>query len=1056
MEFDVKKIHDPKFFKENCMAAHSDHVTYKNEAEAMEQNSSFRLSLDGIWKFHYAKNDAQTIPGFEAENYNCRPWDDIRVPAHIQMEGYDIPQYANIQYPWDGREDVWRDAVPTDFNPVASYVKYFTLPEGFVKNGLYISFQGVESGFALWLNGSYVGYSEDSFTPSEFDLTPYVKEGENKLALKVFKWTSSSWCEDQDFYRFSGIFRSVYLYTMPKVHVYDLKVQPVVAESLESADLVLDMEICGKVETVEKSADDAKMQNVSAKITLTGSRDDSKEGVAGSVSENTIFSETISFQSNNTSDTIRFTDTGAATVHFEQQVSHPALWSAEHPDLYTLTVELLDESGNSVEFISQNIGFRRFEMKDGIMTLNGKRIVFKGVNRHEFSSKTGRAVSKEEVLQDIITMKQNNINAIRTCHYPDASLIYELCDEYGIYMIDETNLESHGSWDIAEFTKDYTYVVPHDKPEWLDMMLDRANSMYQRDKNHTAILIWSCGNESFGGKDIFEMSQFFRNTDPTRLVHYEGLCHDRRYNDTSDMESQMYPSVEAIKKFLAKDDSKPFICCEYTHAMGNSCGAMHKYTDLTDTEPKYQGGFIWDYIDQSIYKKDRYGKEFQAYGGDFGERPTDYNFSGNGIAYGGNRDASPKMQEVKFNYQNITAEVSADSVKVINKNLFVNTDIFDCKVTVAKNGKVIRKASLATAVAPLSEETYALPLAKEEKPGEYAVTVSFHLKEDKAWAEAGHEVAFGQYVYQVEEPKKTCPEGVKVIRSTHNIGVRGAHFEVLFSVLNGGLVSYKYAGKEMIEAIPKPNFWRAPTDNDCGNLMGMRYGQWKIASMYLSHKDFRQGPYGPGNEPEVEVNEKTVKVTYTYLMPTTPLSECRLSYEVSGDGRVKTTLSYDPVKELGDMPEFGVIFKFNADYDRVEWYGLGEAETYSDRKKGAKLGIYANKVADNIARYMVPQECGAKEEVRWAKVTDRKGRGMLFEMDENNGPMMFSALPYTPHEMENAMHPYELPEVHYTVVRVAKDQMGIGGDDSWGARTHEEYLLETDKKMEFSFVFKGL
>lgn len=518
----------------------------------------------------------------------------------------------------------------------------------------------------------------------------------------------------------------------------------------------------------------------------------------------------------------------------------------------------------------------------------------------------------------------------------------------------------------------------------------------------------------------------------------------------------MYPSVEAIKEFLAKDDSKPFVCCEYTHAMGNSCGAMHKYTDLTDTEPKYQGGFIWDYIDQSIYKKDRYGKEFQAYGGDFGERPTDYNFSGNGIAYGGNRDASPKMQEVKFNYQNITAEVSADSVKVINKNLFVNTDIFDCKVTVAKDGKVIRKASLATAVAPLSEETYALPLAKEEKPGEYAVTVSFHLKEDKVWAEAGHEVAFGQYIYKVEAPKKACPEGVEVIRSTHNIGVRGTHFEVLFSVLNGGLVSYKYAGKEMIEAIPKPNFWRAPTDNDCGNLMGMRCGQWKIASMYLSHKDFRKGPYGPGNVPEVEVNEKTVKVTYTYLMPTTPTSKCKLSYEVFGDGRVKTTLTYDPVKELGDMPEFGVIFKFNADYDCVEWYGLGETETYSDRKKGAKLGIYANKVADNMASYMVPQECGAKEEVRWAKVTDRKGRGMLFEMDEHNGPMMFSALPYTPHEMENAMHPYELPEVHYTVVRVAKGQMGIGGDDSWGARTHEEYLLRTDKKMEFSFVFKGL
>ena len=1011
--FDYSLVKDPQYFKDGRMDAHSDHTYYRDGEEAQEKETSFRYDLNGIWKFHYARNYGSAISGFEKEEYCCRDWDDIRVPAHIQMEGYDAPQYANVQYPWEGHEDIRPGEIPEHFNPVASYVKYFEVPEEMQGKRLFISFQGAESGIALWLNGQFIGYSEDSFTPSEFELTEYVKEGENKLAAQVFKWTASSWCEDQDFYRFSGIYRDVYLYTVPEVHVYDLQIRAIPDETLSAAALEIRTNTWGKG---------------TVKITL------SKDGETVIEDKKALDGEEI----------------------YSWKVEDPVLWSAEDPQLYDLVLEVYNESGELQEVIPQKVGFRRFEMKGGIMTLNGKRIVFKGVNRHEFSSVSGRHVSEEELRKDLKTMKQNNINAIRTCHYPDASMIYELCDEYGIYMIDETNLESHGSWDVAEFTKDYTYVVPHDKPEWLDMMLDRANSMYQRDKNHAAILIWSCGNESFGGKDIFEMSQFFHKEDPTRLVHYEGLCHDRRYNDTSDMESQMYPSVEAIKEFLAKDSSKPFICCEYTHAMGNSCGAMHKYTDLTDTEPKYQGGFIWDYIDQSIYKKDRYGKEFQAYGGDFGERPTDYNFSGNGIAYGGNRDASPKMQEVKFNYQNISAEVSADSVKVINKNLFVNTNIFDCKVTVAKNGKVIRRASLATSVAPLSEKAYALPFAKEEKPGEYTVTVSFHLKEDTVWAEAGHEVAFGQYVYKVEEPKKVCPEEVKVIRSTHNIGVRGAHFEVLFSVLNGGLVSYKYAGKEMIEAIPKPNFWRAPTDNDCGNLMGMRYGQWKIASMYLSHKDFRKGPYGPSNIPEVEVNEKTVKVTYTYLMPTTPLSECRLSYEVFGDGRVKTTLAYDPVKELGDMPEFGVIFKFNADYNRVEWYGLGEAETYSDRKKGAKLGIYSNKVADNIARYMVPQECGAKEEVRWAKVTDRKGRGMLFEMDENNGPMMFSALPYTPHEMENAMHPYELPEVHYTVVRVAKDQMGIGGDDSWGARTHEEYLLKTDKKMEFSFVFKGL
>ena len=1031
--FNYDLVKDPTYFNDNRVAAHSDHKYYAS-VEAMEQDvDNFRHSLNGLWKFHYAKNYNSTIPGFEKTEYCCKSWDDIRVPAHIQMEGYDVPQYANVQYPWEGREEVEPGQIPERFNPVASYVKYFEVPEEMEGKKVFISFQGAESGIAVWLNGNFVGYSEDTFTPSEFELTPYLKEGENKLAAQVFKWTSSSWCEDQDFFRFSGIYRDVYLYAIPEVHVSDVKIQTLLDDTFTKADLVIDTKAtkAGKVK-ITLSKDGKKLQSVE---------------------------ETLAEES-----------------QYVMKVENPELWSAESPVLYDLLLEVMDENGQVTEVIPQRVGFRRFEMKDSIMMLNGKRIVFKGVNRHEFSSVSGRVVSREELIKDLVTMKQNNINAIRTCHYPDAVGIYELCDEYGIYMIAECNLESHGSWDIsAEQTGDFSKVVPCDRPEWMDMMLDRVNSMYQRDKNHPAILIWSCGNEAFGGKVIYEMSQLYRKMDPNRLVHYEGVYHDRRYNDTSDMESQMYPSVEAIKEFLAKDDSKPFICCEYTHAMGNSCGAMHKYTDLTDTEPKYQGGFIWDYIDQSIYKKDRYGKEFQAYGGDFGERPTDYNFSGNGIAYGGDREPSPKMQEVKFNYQNITAEVTADTVKVINKNLFVNTNTFDCKVILAKNGKVICTEVLETAVEPLSTKEYKLPFGKAEAVGEYTVTVSFHLKEEKVWASAGHEIAFGQYVYQVKEDvpdgksdsaetaitaeKDVCVSDAfvkkpQIIRSTHNIGVRGEHFEVMFSVLNGGLVSYKYAGKEMIEAIPKPNFWRAPTDNDCGNLMQMRYAQWKIASMYLSHKEYRKGAYGPSNLPQAEETDHSVKVTFTYLMPTTPASECQLTYEVFGDGKVKTTLTYDPVKELGDMPEFGVIFKFNADYNNVQWYGLGEAETYADRKKGAKLGIYQNKIVDNIARYMVPQECGAKEEVRWAKVTDRKGRGMYFEMDGES--MMFSALPYTPHEMENAMHPYELPQIHYTVVRVAKGQMGIGGDDSWGAYTHQEYLLNADGKMEFSFSFKGI
>jgi len=1028
MSFEIKKIHDPKFFKENCMAAHSDHVAYADEKEAEERKSSFQLPLDGVWKFHYARNYAQTVSGFEAEDFDCKSWEDIRVPAHIQMEGYDIPQYVNIQYPWDGREDVWRDAVPSEFNPVASYVKYFTLPEGFRKSGLYISFQGVESGFALWLNGHYVGYSEDSFTPSDFDLTPYVKEGENKLAVQVFKWTSSSWCEDQDFYRFSGIFRSVYLYTMPKVHVYDLKVQPIVDEAVLNADLLVTMQMRGEGK---------------ARLTLTGSRNYS---VLEEKEEQIIFSEEL--------------PVSEGEVHFEKEVKKPDLWSAEIPNLYTLTIECFDQNGERSELVSQRIGFRRFEMKDGIMTLNGKRIVFKGVNRHEFSSKTGRAVTREEVLKDIVTMKQNNINAIRTCHYPDASIIYDLCDEYGLYMIAENNLESHGSWDAAmhgSVPKDT--IVPGDNMDWEPMMLDRVNSCYQRDKNHPAVLIWSVGNESYGGKVIFDMSEKFRALDPYRLVHYEGIFNDRRYEATSDMESQMYTSVENVKKFLAEHKEKPFIMCEYTHAMGNSCGAMHKYTDLTDTEPRYQGGFIWDYIDQSILKKDRYGKDFQAYGGDFLERPTDYNFSGNGICYGGDRDPSPKMQEVKFNYQNISILFEKEGkFTVVNKNLFANTDRFRCVAVLQKNGVVVKKQEIETAVPPLSTKDYEIPFAilraddkdqKKDPDAEYTLTVSFRLKEDMSWADAGHEVAFGQKIYKKIPAFHASEKPIRVVHGKVNIGVKGEDFDCLFSMLSGGLVSYRYAGKEMIEKIPMPNFWRAPVDNDNGSMAPARYAQWKIASMYISH---RNGGMFDNVPTKVEEKDNTVTVTYTYFMPTTPAGKCQVSYTVFGDGTIETKLMYDPVEGLPDMPEFGMMFQFNADYDNLTWYGMGSEETYADRRHGAKLGIYSSKVADNMAKYLVPQECGNKVGVRYARLVDAKGRGMMFEGDE----LSFSALPYTPHELENAAHVYELPQVHHTIVRVALAQMGVGGDDSWGSLVHPEYHIDVTKPLEFTFRFKGI
>ena len=1021
MKFDYGKIKDPAFFAQNRVKAHSDHHYYKNHRELAEKNESFRQNLNGLWKFQYARNLAEAPAGFEAEDFDCKGWEDIRVPAHIQMEGYDKPQYVNVQYPWDGHEAIEPGEIPTQFNPVASYVKYFTVPENMQGKRLFVSFQGVESGFALWCNGSYVGYSEDTFTPSEFELTSYLKEGENKLAVQVFKWTSGSWCEDQDFFRFSGIFRDVYLYSIPDTHVSDIRIKTILNDTYDRGNLEIVLEAIG---------------NGKVELILT------RQGEEAARTE------------------VEIKD-GQSTV-VELTIEQPALWSAEQPNLYNLMIQVTDNQEQLQELIPQRVGFRRFAIEDGIMKLNGKRIVFKGVDRHEFSSRRGRVPNHDELLRDIVTMKRNNINAIRTSHYPNDSALYALCDEYGLYLIDECNMETHGMWDmVGRGVWPIEKALPGDRQEWKDLLLDRVNSMYQRDKNHPSIIIWSCGNESFGGSVIYEMSKLFHALDDTRLVHYEGVCNDRRYNDTSDMESRMYPSAAYVKDFLQKDRSKPYLLCEYTHAMGNSCGGMHKYTDLTDEEPLFQGGFIWDYIDQSIYHKDRYGKEVLGYGGDFDDRPCDYNFSGNGIAYGGERMPSPKMQEVKFNYQNISIQIQDDQFTVINKNLFTNTDVYDCKISLTLDGRQIADTKVDIGVEPLSQQTYQLPRwryltpwSKEEPwmatdAGEYVVTVSFVLKEDTLWAQRGHEVAFGQGIYEIEAPQQRNPQSyMKVTDGTYNLGIKGEHFEVLFDKGGKGLVSYVYGGREMIKAIPKPNFWRAPTDNDNGNQMPFRYAQWKLASMY----QLNGIPGSKEPNPVIVQDADKVTVTYTYYLPTTPESSCEVAYTVTGDGTVHTALSYDPPKGIHDMPEFGMLFKFDADYENLTWYGYGPAETYCDRERGGKLGIHHNKVADNIAQYLVPQECGNHTHVRRASITDNLGRGMEFSGKE----LSFSALPYTPHELENAMHSYELPPVYYTVVRVALQQMGVAGDDSWGARTHEEYLIDVTRPLKLEFDFKGI
>ena len=605
--FDYSLVKDPQYFKDGRMDAHSDHTYYRDGEEAQEKETSFRYDLNGIWKFHYARNYGSAILGFEKEEYCCRDWDDIRVPAHIQMEGYDAPQYANVQYPWEGHEDIHPGEIPEHFNPVASYVKYFEVPKEMQGKRLFISFQGAESGIALWLNGHFVGYSEDSFTPSEFELTEYVKEGENKLAAQVFKWTASSWCEDQDFFRFSGIYRDVYLYTVPEVHVYDLQIRAIPDETLSAAALEIRTNTWGKG---------------TVKITL------SKDGETVIEDKKALDGEEI----------------------YSWKVADPVLWSAEDPQLYDLTLEVYNEEGELQEVIPQRVGFRRFEMKDGIMTLNGKRIVFKGVNRHEFSSVSGRHVSEEELRKDLKTMKQNNINAIRTCHYPDASLIYQLCDEYGIYMIDETNLESHGSWQKMGAVEP-SWNVPGCAKAWEAAVVDRARTNFELLKNHPSILFWSLGNESYAGDGIRAMQQMLEEKQDGRLIHYEGVFHNRTYEkEISHMESQMYTPPARIEKWLEENKDKPFVLCEYMHDMGNSLGGMKSYMDLLEKYDRFQGGFIWDFIDQALWVEDEVtGRRVLRYGGDFDDRPSDYAFSGDGIVFA-DRTVKPAIQEVKYYY----------------------------------------------------------------------------------------------------------------------------------------------------------------------------------------------------------------------------------------------------------------------------------------------------------------------------------------------------------------------------------------------------------------------
>ncbi|SDF95890.1 beta-galactosidase [Selenomonas sp. WCT3] len=1036
-KFSLNHLADPCFFQENRLPAHSDHGYYADMAEWNARESSYVCRLNGFWYFKYFQNPQLVTRGFEQLDFDCRDWQTIRVPAHFQLEGYGVPQYTNQTYPWDGHEAVLPGEVPLRDNPTGVYVNYFYLPQGW--QNLYLSLQGAESAVVVYFNGKYVGYSEDSFTPAEFDLTPYLQAGENKLALQVMQFSSGSWLEDQDFWRFGGIFRDVWIGTKPNCHIADLNFTAIPVNDYKDGRLT------GKITWSNEALRKVEIRLLTA---------EGKQAAATTL-----------------------TGTGLQD-EFELAVEAVKLWSAEQPYLYQLMLTVYDGADVLQEVVPYAVGFREFKLDGNIMKINGKRIVFKGVNRHEFDCRRGRAMNPEDFEQDIVNMKKHNINALRCSHYPNAKELYDLCDRYGLYVIDETNLETHGTWQKNGVLARDENTIPNDNGKWQENVLDRAKSMLERDKNHASVLIWSCGNESCGGKDIFAMSEYFRQADSTRLVHYESIFWDRRYAATSDMESQMYTKAADIKAFLEKHRDKPFICCEYTHSMGNSNGGMHKYTELTEQEPLYQGGFIWDFVDQALVKKDRYGREFLAYGGDFGDRSSDYNFCGDGIFWA-DRMPTAKLQDVKYNYQDYHLRVSEDGIVVENNSLFTDVKEYDLHYEMLVEGKKVwEKTVAAPSVKPGEKKRVELADLPIGPRGEVCLTAALVLKEDRPWATKGYEVAFGQGIWQREGAPlykgENAPKAVndhssipnpldkplRVVNGDINLGVKFQGGEILFSSAQGNIVSYKLNGVELLEEMPKPLFWRAPVDNDYGNRRDFSVAQWKLASLYrrcvkqeIQLSDGLWQKYEWFGQLGIkEYAAKQVKIRFTYELATAPTAFCQITYCVGSGGILKVELDYEKTAGLPEIPDFAMLFILPADYDQLQYYGYGPAANYIDRQEGAKLGVYTSTAQQEMESYLVPQECGNHGGIRWLEVTDKRGRGVRVAGEI---PLAVSALPYSAQELENARHQYDLPQVHHTYLRVSAGPCGVGGDDTWGAPVLEEYRLKNES-MHLMFYFQGI
>lgn len=967
-----------------------------------------RRSLDGVWKFKLVKNPSLALTDFFKTSYNVNDWQNINVPGSWELQGFDAPIYTDVTYPFKANPPF----VPQDYNPVGHYVHEFTVPENWKGMDVIMDFEGVESAFYLWINGKMVGYSEDSRLPAHFNISKFLKKGKNCLAMKVFRFSDGSYLEDQDYWKYSGIERNVFIQARPKSRMNDYVLGNKLINQYKDGNFTLDVNMLNP----------QKGQKVEVKVL--------------SATGKSLFKQIQNITS--PADTL---------IHFEKLLKSVQPWSAESPYLYTLVINTTDRNGRVEESVAQPFGFRTIEMKNGQLLVNGVAITIKGVNRQEHNAVHGRTLSIGEMVKDVKMMKQFNINAVRTSHYPNYSEWYQLCDKYGLYMVGEANIECHGILDTE-------YKQLADREDWYPAFHDRMCRMIKRDRNHTAIIIWSMGNESGYGKSFEKLYDMSKAMDPTRPVQYEG----GGYYAKSDIYCPMYARIWSLRRHVNQRDERPLILCEYAHAMGNSEGNLKDYWDLIYKYDQLQGGFIWDWVDQTIAKTDDKGHKYWAYGGDMGfvGVVNDSNFCANGLV-AADRSLHPHIWEVKKVYQNIAFEPVAfmqNRIKVTNRFDYTTLDNYQLVWAVEANGETIRSGKMNfPPLLPHQAKEMEIPMgtlpAADNK--EYFLTLRAFSKQATGAVPAGHEVAIEQMQLPVrlEKAQEQVSGQIEKTETEDAITIQGKtnDFSISFSKKTGEMTSLKYDGKEMLLAGLQPNFWRGITDNDVANGTQERCATWREAGKNMVLKSIK-----------TQADTRKATVMADFDMPEQE-SQVQITYQMLANGNVEVNMHFIPGnKALPEMPRLGMRMILKGDYDQMTWLGRGPQENYADRKSGYLIGKYSASVWEQYHPYVRAQETANKCDVRWFTLASKAGAGIRVEGAE---PLSVSAwnfpqddLLYVPSTIEHR-HGGCVDKKDMVWMNIDHLQMGVGGDNTWGAMVHPEYTI-TPKEWSYSFTIKNL